>query len=156
MKHLITLLVLVLLAGIADGTKETLQFHYNASIFAMRTNQQYWNPKISWLNKYKDITIDKTPKFFGASTFLVWTTDAYHLFKSIYYLCFRLAVLLAIMITYKYYFRKRLLDLALIYSALFLIQAAGFHLMYSWLLLQNPISVLLEALHQAYFCATIK
>ena len=34
---------------------------------------------MSWKNKYKED--EKTPKFFGSTTFFVFLTDAWHLFK---------------------------------------------------------------------------
>jgi len=43
--------ILVIVAGIAKAFMDTLQFHY----YEMRwkLNPQYWNPEISWENKYR-------------------------------------------------------------------------------------------------------
>jgi hypothetical protein len=76
---LITTFVLIILAGIAEGFMDTLQFHYNISIFKLRPKQNFFNPSLSWVNKYKEDL--KTPRFFGSTTLFVFTTDAWHLFK---------------------------------------------------------------------------
>lgn len=72
-------IILVGLSGIAEAVMDKLQFHYDISIFSKYTNQQYWNPNLSWTNKYKDDFV--TPKFFGSTTFLVFLTDGWHFFK---------------------------------------------------------------------------
>lgn len=69
-------IIFIVLAGVCKAVKDTLCFHFNKSVFS-NLNAKYWNPNISWTNKYKDW---KTPKFFGSTTFLVWLTDAWHLF----------------------------------------------------------------------------
>jgi hypothetical protein len=74
-------LILVILSGIAEAVIDTLNFHYYDSIFRSM-NQFWWNPEWSWMNKYSDVK-SMSPRFFGSVTFLVWTTDAWHLFKSI-------------------------------------------------------------------------
>lgn len=43
--------------------------------------QNWWNPNISWKNKYKNNDPTQGPKFFGSTTFLVWLTDAWHFSK---------------------------------------------------------------------------
>lgn len=63
---------------------DLLQFHYNKSIFSKSSfNPQYWNPEISWKNKYKDATytIRKRVWVFNKPVFL---SDAWHLFKFIF------------------------------------------------------------------------
>lgn len=42
-------------------------------------NPQWWWPRLSTNNKYKNGDPAQGPKFFGSTTFLVWTTDKYHL-----------------------------------------------------------------------------
>jgi len=68
------------LAGVSDGTAETLKFHYSdfKRVFPS-SNPNYWDMKISWKNKYKNQDYNQGPKFFGSTTFLVWTTDGYHM-----------------------------------------------------------------------------
>lgn len=48
-------------------------------------NQQFWDGRISWRNKYKNgdtwqFPEKLEPKFWGSTTFLAWTTDSKHLF----------------------------------------------------------------------------
>jgi hypothetical protein len=69
----------------------TLQFHFNNSVFS-KLNPHFWNPNISWSNKWKliygQIAITnkgkEIPKFWGSSTFFVALTDAFHLFQFIF------------------------------------------------------------------------
>jgi hypothetical protein len=71
--------VMMLFAGAADGLNQVISFKYEA--FKKKfpgVNNTYWYPKISYRNKYKDHDPQKGAKFFGSTTFLVWTTDAYH------------------------------------------------------------------------------
>jgi hypothetical protein len=59
---------------------DVLAFKYKYSIFYLK-DQYYWNPSISWRNKYKNRKMSDGPAFFGSTTFLVFTTDAWHLFQ---------------------------------------------------------------------------
>lgn len=64
--------VAVLVSGGFEGVMDHLQFHYGKQ-------SQFWNPKISWLNKYRDWDVSKGLTFRGR--FLVFTTDGWHLMK---------------------------------------------------------------------------
>tara|TARA_R110001606_G_scaffold140842_2_gene279858 strand:- start:2449 stop:2838 length:390 start_codon:yes stop_codon:yes gene_type:complete len=77
--------ILVILAGVSKSIMDVLQFHFSDSKFnTNRLEQYFWNPDLSWMNKYKDFeAMGKVPRFFGSTTFLVWTTDAWHLFQMI-------------------------------------------------------------------------
>ena len=71
-------------SGVLDAVMDTLKDHYSISIFA-NENAKYWNPAISWKNKYVD--------FDPAKGFIKWNvlgleinkpvifTDAWHLAK---------------------------------------------------------------------------
>jgi hypothetical protein len=76
-------LTCLILAGIAKSIMDSLNFHMYASIFRQDKwfPAEWWNPEYSQYNKYKDGDPSKGPAFFGATTFLVWTTDAWHLFQ---------------------------------------------------------------------------
>ena len=80
-------ILFIVLASIFDAARDKLDHHYKLSIFSRNKSAKwakYWNPKISWRNKYKWLVGNKkVPKFFGSTTFLVWTTDAWHLFQFI-------------------------------------------------------------------------
>lgn len=97
----ITIIILLVIAMVAYSTNSVLLFRYETSLFS-KLNPKFWNPKISWLNKY---TIDKDgnkiPKFFLSTTMLVWTTDAYHLLQFIHLTCVQLVVALLLNNTIK-------------------------------------------------------
>jgi hypothetical protein len=77
----IIITILFYLSGAAYGITQGILFHYN-KYYRFNLNPYFWNPDVSWLNKYKSGSITE-PKFFGSTTFLAWTTDAYHLFSTI-------------------------------------------------------------------------
>jgi hypothetical protein len=71
---------LVFVAGSAKGFNETLQFNYK--IFEKTfpgANKQWFDPKVSWRNKYEGGNPDNGPKFFLSTSALVMFTDQYHL-----------------------------------------------------------------------------
>lgn len=72
--------VFFVLPGVFEAVMDTLQFHFHDSIFS-RFNQKFWNPSISWMNKWKDGCKKFGPKFFLSTTLLVFTTDGWHLMK---------------------------------------------------------------------------
>ena len=83
------------LAGLFNGVMDALQFHFDRTLFAdpLRFDPQFWNPNLSWTNKYRDHEVANGEAFFGSSTFLVFTTDGWHLAKFIMLKFFVLAVL---------------------------------------------------------------
>jgi hypothetical protein len=88
-------IMFVILAGISNSIMDTLAYHFSTSIFANFDDQSYWNPNISWKNKWKNGNPEEGEAYFGSSTFLVWTTDAWHIFKS----CWINLLLLALITT---------------------------------------------------------
>jgi hypothetical protein len=83
--------VFLILAAIFKAIFDTLQFHYYESIFS-KLSQGWWNPEISWKNKWKDGDNTKGEKFFGSSSFLVMFTDAWHFFQHMMLACFMLSI----------------------------------------------------------------
>jgi hypothetical protein len=69
--------LLLIISGVCEAIMDTLNFHYHTSIFT-KFNPQFWNPELSWKNKYVDGSKIKKWAF---KTVLVFTTDAWHLFK---------------------------------------------------------------------------
>ena len=67
-------------AAVCNAVMDVLAFKYKRSIFKT-LNPNFWNPKISWKNKYKNKNEKEGSAFFGSTTFLVFTTDAWHLFQ---------------------------------------------------------------------------
>ena len=81
--------IFMIIAGIFNAIMDTLSFRYNKSIFSKYPKyENFLNPEKSWLNKYKNNDPDLGPKFFGSTTFLVWTTDLWHLSKTIMIISF--------------------------------------------------------------------
>jgi len=80
-------LISVILAGISNAVMDKLQFHWYKSIFANGTkyNKQFWDPEVSWKNKYKPgLESYKYEKFKYSTTLLVFLTDAWHLFQMLH------------------------------------------------------------------------
>lgn len=71
-------------SGMLDGTVESINYHYETG-FKPRfpnANDQFWNPAVSWKNKYKNGDPLYGPKFVGSTTLFAFTTDAYHLLRT--------------------------------------------------------------------------
>lgn len=71
----------VIAAAVCEGVMDTLQFHYTRSVFHQFSNKTFWDPTISWRNKYRDGDPAAGPRFPGSITVFVGLTDAWHLFK---------------------------------------------------------------------------
>jgi hypothetical protein len=74
---LVSGILLVLISGLSKACMDKLLFHYQRSIFTDFKNQQYWNPELSWRNKYKPGSMTE-PKFFLSKSLLVMFTDGFH------------------------------------------------------------------------------
>ena len=91
----------IAIAGIANGYMDTLQFHYGRSIFPQEDTEDeyfgrgygFWNPGVSWKNKYRDYPTDKRPKFFLSTTLLVMFTDGWHFTQFIMNTCIIVAAM---------------------------------------------------------------
>lgn len=68
------------LAGIFKSVMDTLQFHYDKSVWK-NSYHKFWNPKISWENKYKDLKTLERKKWLGIPIPVMFT-DGWHLFQS--------------------------------------------------------------------------
>jgi hypothetical protein len=76
--------VAAFMGGMFEGTAETLKFHYYR--FEKRfpkANDNYWDPVKSWENKYKNNEYGQGAKYLGSTTFLAWTTDGYHMTRTV-------------------------------------------------------------------------
>lgn len=88
--------ILGVVSVVANATMDELRFHWDrffGKIAKPGTKLEQWmNPSISWVNKYKFKSRILTYLF---STLLVWFTDFWHLLKAIYLnTLFSIAVLL--------------------------------------------------------------
>jgi hypothetical protein len=90
----ICLIVLfILTAAICKAVQDKIQFHYAKSIFQKR-NPRFWNPNISWKNKWKNGEPEFGEAFWGSSTIFVSFTDAWHLFGMIKHLAWISAIMI--------------------------------------------------------------
>jgi hypothetical protein len=66
--------------GMADGLNQAIEFRYSdfKHVFP-NANDQFWNPQISWTNKYKNHNPADGPAFIGSTGPFVALTDGYHL-----------------------------------------------------------------------------
>lgn len=142
MKKYFTLILcagLLLLAGLANGVMDTLQFHYSASIFPQGEGEtllgqprQFWDPAISWQNKYADWPTDTRPRFPLAKTALVFLTDGWHLAQFIMLTAFTLACLIPLARLYPF---GRWIVVA--FGLAKLLFSIGFWVMYYWVLVRR-------------------
>jgi hypothetical protein len=116
---LFTCLLLIFGAGALNGVMDTLQFRYGTSVFPKRQGETFlgkdryfWDPDVSWKNKYKDWPSDQRPAFPGATTWAVAFTDAWHLAQSMMLLCFHFSIVL--LLVYHYRFPRWLLLVAVV------------------------------------------
>lgn len=58
---------------------DRMQFHWNKAPKWMRDNGHFWNPLVTWKNKYEDGNPKKGMTFKGR--FLTGLTDGWHLLK---------------------------------------------------------------------------
>ena len=87
-------LILIIIAAIFNAIMDTLSFRYGISVFSQWIKyEQFLDPQKSWLNKYKYNNPTLGPKFFGSKSFLVWTTDLWHLSKMLMVTSFILAII---------------------------------------------------------------
>lgn len=71
-------------SGMLDGTIESISYHYDNG-FKKRfhnINNQFWDPSVSWQNKYKNGNSLMGPKFAGSTNMFVCTTDGYHMLRA--------------------------------------------------------------------------
>ncbi len=117
--------ILILLSGICKGIQDQTMFHWGLS-WTKYLKGLFWNPLISWKNKYKNGDPKQGPKFWGSTTFLVAITDAWHLFGGISRIIDRtiVVVVYASLTNHKWYIY------ILIWLGLFIFYTLGFKLLY--------------------------
>ncbi len=78
---LVITIILLVITGLAKAVMQTVQFHYDKSIFDI--DVPWWfnwaNPEVSWQNKYRNNNPSLGPRFFLSTTLLVFVTDLMHL-----------------------------------------------------------------------------
>lgn len=85
------------LAAICNAVMDVISFHYYDSIFNSNAYDKYWwDPSISWMNKYPGMNFNKPVKKICFGLFDKPFTDAWHTFKSlmIVFICMSFSCLL--------------------------------------------------------------
>lgn len=121
-------------AGLANGIMDTLQFHYASSIFP--PGSKFWDPAVSWRNKYKNGSPSQGPRFPGSTTIFVALTDGWHLAKAFNLAFYRLAIVMAAAAFWQFSPERwvNIASWAAIWVGLIFLHSAGFHLTYSVIL----------------------
>ena len=86
--------LMIVLASASNAVMDVLFTRYDRSLFVHFPEQQRWlDPRISWVNKWKDGDPKKGEAFPLSSTVFVSTTDAWHCFKALTILFLSLAII---------------------------------------------------------------
>lgn len=98
----VILVVLYTVAIISKAVMDTVDFHFERSIFMSldRKVRMWWNQSEGWKNKYKDRDPSKGRAFPGSLTWLVWVTDAWHFFQMIMLTSYELMFIMPIIILF--------------------------------------------------------
>lgn len=133
----------VFVSGILDGTIETINYHYESG-FKPRfpnANDQFWNPAVSWKNKYKNGDPALGPKFTGSTTIFACTTDAYHMLRTTKRTLDGGTLVYALnkSCTEKVSNKKKWKNIAKDFVILTAIRCAGFHLTYTYIFKPQPV-----------------
>lgn len=132
--YIILGVVLIVLSGASNGVHETLVWHPNQFEAKFpNANPQYWNPYQSYTNKCKqgegyNPDVKCVPKFFGADSFLVFLTDAKHLFSELHRDLLILGVVLLTLGIFGSSWRWKVL---IILATAYIAQGIGFYLIYT-------------------------
>lgn len=92
--QLTVVFILMLLFVVADAMQDGITHDFEGTVFR-NLNPKFFNPDVSWVNKYKDDNPLEGEKFFGSTTFLVWLTDFWHMLKFIKMNCVWIALSVA-------------------------------------------------------------
>jgi hypothetical protein len=71
---MIVALIAFVSSAVFEGVMDYLQFYYSGT-------DHFWNPRLSWINKWSFSQLGKKERFFLSSTVLVFLTDGWHLMK---------------------------------------------------------------------------
>lgn len=82
MSEIVLAVLFIMIAGCFESLMDLLQFRWN-EVKIFFGNEKFFNPKISWVNKWKNGDKAQGEKFLFSSTILVGLTDGWHLFKLI-------------------------------------------------------------------------
>lgn len=109
-----------IISAFSESIMDTLQFHYYKSIFNDFKNKSFWNPEISWKNKYKNNDPNQGEKFKFSTTLFVGLTDGWHFFKLVKNVSLFFGLFLILTLIYNFYLSLILIILLrLIYGVVF-------------------------------------
>lgn len=89
---LIASLFFFMLAAVCNALMDTIQFHWYKFRWNNKVNPLFWNPAISWKNKYINGNPIDGLRFKGIFGFMANFLDAWHLFKMLMIICFALSI----------------------------------------------------------------
>ena len=90
-------IALFTVAGASNAITEVLRHDYASFKRTFPTaNDNFWNPNLSWKNKYKNGDPKQGEAFFGSTTAFVGATDGYHLTRTINNICIVAAIAIKI------------------------------------------------------------
>lgn len=134
MIYLILTIVCLVIAGIGKAIMDTLQFHFSTSVFKHLDKNYWWNPAISWKNKWKNHDPKQGEAFPGSSTIFVFVTDAWHFFQFIFLRFFFACIILFMIYGGLVIFGLMWVDWIIQYVGLSVIFGLTFTLFYSKIL----------------------
>lgn len=126
MTEFIIVLIMLVMAGASNAVMDVLRFRYSTSVFVYYKNQQWWNPKVSWRNKWKDGDSMKGERYWGSSRWFVRFTDAWHFFQGMMFTLF-----MACIVLYKPVFHW-----AVDFIVMYFVFTSSFQLFYSRILIK--------------------
>ena len=104
------------LAAIANALMDVIQFHWYKFRWKEEVNAQFWNPAISWENKYIDRYMDRRLKYKGWLSCMSNFTDAWHILKMTMIISFALSIII-----FPYSFNICIFDSAFLNGCIWLI-----------------------------------
>lgn len=82
--NLLLAVLFISVSAIGKAGMDILQFKYHDFKFKDKLNPNFWNPSISWKNKYKNLDVSQGEKFLGSTTIFVFLTDGWHLCQFVF------------------------------------------------------------------------
>jgi MFS family permease len=116
---------LVIVAGAANGFMDRLQHHYGTIPDSL--DEQFWNPKESWRNKWKNGDHTQGEKFLFSSTLLVALTDGWHMTKEIMLSALALSIALSLNLVF---IDNEFVNNLLLFIAIRVLFGIGFKILY--------------------------
>jgi hypothetical protein len=100
--YLIVSGLFLILTGICKAVSDKLQFHFHESVFR-NLNQMWWNPELSWQNKWEQGDPKFGPRFWLSTTVLVFVTDAWHFFNWLRNRCLDISYFCILILLFKWW-----------------------------------------------------